>query len=83
MKEIVIKDIFPNLVKLKILDEYTKKYIETQSLINISVNLLKKLEILSLINLKVKFIDIEKNTKIIEFPALKSLKINYNNFENN
>ena len=83
LKEIVIKDIFPNLVKLKILDEYTKKYIETQSLINISVNLLKKLEILSLINLKVKFIDIEKKTKIIEFPALKSLKINYNNFENN
>ena len=60
--EIVIKDIFPNLIKLKI---------NNGRQIKISYNLLKRIQILSLINSKIK---IDKN-KEIELLSLKSLKI--------
>ena len=59
---IVIKDIFPNLIKLKI---------NNGRQIKISYNLLKRIQILSLINSKIK---IDKN-KEIELLSLKSLKI--------
>ncbi len=66
---ILIKDVFPNLVKLKIKDH--------PGIIHLSYNLLKRIQILSLINSK---IEIDAKNKEIELLSLKSLKIK--GFEN-
>ena len=61
---IFVKDIFPHLVKLKIKTG--------GKVIQISYNLLKRIQVLSLINSK---INIEPLHKKIELLSLKSLKI--------
>ena len=61
---ILIKDVFPNLVKLKIKDH--------PGIIHLSYNLLKRIQILSLIN---SIIEIDAKNKEIELLSLKSLKI--------
>ena len=68
--EILIKDVFPNLVKLKIQNK--------EGIINISYNLLNRIQILSLIKAK---IEIDTKNKEIELLSLKSLKIVDNKYK--
>ena len=71
--EILIKDVFPNLVKLKIQNEEG-----IINIINISYNLLNRIQIQSLIKAK---IEIDTKNKEIELLSLKSLKIVDNKYQ--
>lgn len=72
-KEIYIKDIFPNLIKLKIKIEKIAKYYSKEPIFNISYHFLKHIEDLTLIGSTIKIEHL--NNKNLELPSLKYLKI--------
>jgi len=72
-KEIYIKDIFPNLIKLKIKIEKIAKYYTKEPIFNISYHFLKHIEDLTLIGSTIKTEHL--NNKNLELPSLKYLKI--------
>ena len=83
-KEIYLKDIFPNLKKLKIItkrkDNYNliRDYERSKGpIFNISLNLFSQIEDLTLIR---TCIYIENLTDGLTFPSLKNLKIKYTDF---
>ena len=79
-KEIILKDIFPNLIELKIItrkkDNYNLRDYERSKgpIFIISLNLFSQMEDLTLIRTSIK---IENLTNGMTFPSLKNLKIKY------
>ena len=72
-EEIYIKDIFPNLIKLKIKVRALVKYYNKEPIFNISYHLLKQIEDLTLASATINIEHLNNNN--IEFPSLKYLKI--------
>ena len=76
VKDININDIFPNLIELKI--EQDKSPSISKNNINLSYDLLKRIEKLSLFQCKIKIIDLKRADDCLELPNLKNMESNYN-----